>query len=363
MYKVLIVDDEELERKVLAFTLRNSNLPLEIIGEAGSGRDALLQVQAMPPDLVIMDIKMPGMDGIEATKQIKMLDPTIEVIMLTAYGKFSYSQQAIKAQASDYLLKPIQPQQLIQAVAAAFERLALKSFQPGPARNLTKIMEQVRLLNLREARRELDLLLDDVAREHSEIQKTFLHALGWRILVIVEQAALSAGADPLEFTAVEKEQGQALTQVASLQDFRGWGDALLDQCEGLLGTCSEKVDLALVRKAMVYIESHYAEDISLASVAAHVHLSPTYLSRIFSKKAGTRFSDFVIRVRLQAAKQRLSGSGETIEQIANTTGFRSGSYLTYVFKKHEGLTPSEYRAGFLAQDVNMQAQCDSDYGH
>lgn len=136
MYKILLVDDEELERKILSFILQNSCLSIKIVGEAASGREALEKVHLTHPDLIIMDIKMPGIDGIEATRQIKALYPTIEVIILTAYSKFSYSQQAIKAQATDYLLKPIQPQQLIEAVQLAFDRLSHKNSQACPAIDL-----------------------------------------------------------------------------------------------------------------------------------------------------------------------------------------------------------------------------------
>ena len=242
MYKTLLVDDEELERKILCFILENSSLPITIVGDAASGREALDKVHLTHPDLIIMDIKMPGIDGIEATRQIKTLYPSIEVIILTAYSKFSYSQQAIKAQATDYLLKPIQPQQLIEAVKLALDRLSLKRFQPCPA---------------------IDLI----------------------------------------------NQSQVL-----------------------------------VRKAMDYIEANYATNISLNIVAAHVHLSPAYLSRIFNKKTGSGLTEYLAQVRLKNAKQQLRLSTATIDQIAAATGFNSSSYFSAIFKKNEGVTPSEYRA-------------------
>ncbi|MHB1653691.1 MAG: response regulator transcription factor, partial [Desulfitobacteriaceae bacterium] len=283
-------------------------------------------------------IKMPGVDGIEATQQIKALYPTIEVIMLTAYGKFSYSQQAIKAQVGDYLLKPIQPQQLIKAVAEALDRLSLKRFQPGPAVDLAGVGEQVRLANLGEAKRELALILEYMTQGEG------LYSFGWRLLVIVGQAALSAGAKAAEVTEVEQEMAKALSHVSSLESIQGWGESLIEKCMGLAKQDRNTHDLILVRQVMEYIEAHYVEDVSLTTVAAHVHLSPAYLSRIFSKKVGTGFSDYVVSVRLKAGKQRLQKFSETIDQIASALGFSSSSYFSSVFKKYEGVTPSEYRA-------------------
>jgi two-component system response regulator YesN len=346
MYKVLLVDDEELERKILWLTLQNSDLPITILGEAVNGRDALEKVHLTHPDLIIMDIKMPGIDGIEATKQIKALYPSTEVIILTAYGKFSYSQQAIKAQATDYLLKPIQPQQLIEAVKQALNRLSHKKFQPGPAVDFTKLEEQVKAGDLGEGKRQLALLFGNLVKVEPTPSTTLLYSFGLRLMVIVLQAALSAGADPAEVTSIENDLAQDLSHISAHEALKSWGDVLLEKCIGLLGSAIQQHNqaLLLIRKAMDYIEANYADNISLNLVAKHVHLSPAYLSRIFNKKTGVSFTDYLTQVRLKKAKHQLRMSTETIDQIAIVTGFNSSSYFSAIFKKYEGLTPSEYRA-------------------
>ncbi|KUO70253.1 MAG: AraC family transcriptional regulator [Desulfosporosinus sp. BRH_c37] len=345
MYKVLLVDDEELERKILWLTLQNSDLPITILGEAASGREALEIVHLTHPDLIIMDIKMPGIDGIEATRQIKARYPATEVIILTAYGKFSYSQQAIKAQATDYLLKPIQPQELIEAVKQALDRLSLKKFQPSPALDLTGLEEQVKTGNLKEGKRQLSLLLELLATTKHTPITTILNSFGLRLMVIVVQAALSAGADPAKLTLIENDLAQDLSHISSLEGIRSWGEIMLERCIGLLGSNQQLNQIqVLVRKAMDYIELNYANNISLNLVATHVHLSPAYLSRIFNEKTGVGFTEYLTQVRLKKAKQQLRMSTKTIDEIAIATGFNSSSYFSAIFKKHEGITPSEYRA-------------------
>jgi two-component system response regulator YesN len=345
MYKILLVDDEELERKVLWFTLQNSGLPITLLGEAASGREALDKVHQTRPDLIIMDIKMPGIDGIEATRQIKALYPATEVIILTAYGMFSYSQQAIKAQATDYLLKPIQPQQLIEAVKYALDRISLKKFQSGPAMNLTGLEEQVKTRNLKEGKRQLTLLLELFANTKHTPLTALLNSFGLRLMVIVVQAALSAGADPAMITLIENDLAQDLSHISSLDGLKSWGETMLERCIGLLGSNQQINQIqVLVRQAIDYIEANYANNISLNLVANHVHLSPAYLSRIFNEKTGVGFTEYLAQVRLKKAKQQLRMSTETIDQIAAATGFMSSSYFSAVFKKHEGVTPSEYRS-------------------
>lgn len=347
MCKILLVDDEELERKILWFTLENSGLPITLLAEAASGREAIEKVHAIRPDLIIMDIKMPGIDGIEATRQIKALYPATEILILTAYGKFSYSQQAIKAQATDYLLKPIQPQQLITAVSYALNRLSLKRFQPGPTMDFKKLEEQVKSGNLIEGKRDLTLLLELLAQTKNTPLQALLNSFGVRLMVIVVQAALSSGADPTKLASIENELAQDLSHLASLEGLRSWGENMLEKCIGLLASKQQTSQVQiLVRKAMDYIELNYANSISLNLVAAYVHLSPAYLCRIFNEKTGVGFTEYLTRVRLNKAKQQLRMSTDTIDQIAAATGFSSSSYFSAIFKKHEGLTPSEFRASY-----------------
>lgn len=351
MYTILLVDDEELERKALWFNLQNSGLPITILGEAASGREALDIVHHSRPDLIIMDIKMPGIDGIETTRQIKTLYPDTEVIILTAYGMFSYSQQAIKAQATDYLLKPIKPEQLIEAVKYALDRISSKKLHYGPAIDLTELEEQVKTGNLIEGKRQLSLLLDLLAAKPTPMPK--LNSFGLRLMIIVVQAALSSGADPAKITLIENNLAQDLLHISSLEEIKSWGEILLEKCIDLLSSNQRTSQIqVLVRQAMNYIESNYGYNISLNSAAAHVHLSPAYLSRIFNEKTSVGFTEYLTLVRLKKAKQQLRMSNETIDQIAFSTGFKSSSYFSAVFKKHEGITPTEYRAN----DINKETK-------
>ncbi len=342
LYKILLVDDEELERKVLSFTLQNSGLPVEIAGEASSGREGLKLAGLIKPDIIIMDIKMPGIDGIEATRRIKEIYPVAEIIILTAYGRFSFSQQAIKAQASDYLLKPVQPQQLIESVRQAIDKLAQR-FQPGPLLDLARLEEQVKAGSLQEAKRQFHLLVELLAAKEPALSPALLSSFGLRVLVIAVQAVLSAGADPAKAEKLESELAQDLARVGSRAGLSAWGEGMLEKSI-LLQSQKPINDLIPVRKAIAYMEERFASELSLSSVAAKVHLSPAYLSRIFTKQTGLGFTEYLIKLRLKHAKHLLRTSDETIEQVAEAAGFSSNSYFTAVFKKHEGVTPSEYRA-------------------
>jgi two-component system, LytTR family, response regulator AlgR len=117
--RVLIVDDEAPARHRLRDVLADcaGELPVEIVGEAGNGLDALARVQQQPIDVVLLDIRMPGMDGLECAAHLNMLDAPPAIIFCTAYDV--YACQAFDLNAVDYLLKPVRADRLVRALSRA----------------------------------------------------------------------------------------------------------------------------------------------------------------------------------------------------------------------------------------------------
>jgi|HigsolmetaAR203D_1030402.scaffolds.fasta_scaffold00166_26 two-component system response regulator YesN len=116
MTSVLIVDDEKIEREGLAAILRKG-FPDLVIEQARNGKAALrMAEEGFRPDLVLMDIKMPGMDGLETIERMSAIDPDIRYIMVTAYDAFEYARQAIKLGVMDYLLKPSKADEILATV-------------------------------------------------------------------------------------------------------------------------------------------------------------------------------------------------------------------------------------------------------
>jgi two-component system response regulator AlgR len=114
--KVLLVDDEPLARERLRQLM--GGLPgYEICGEAANGLDAIQRVDADHPDIVLLDIRMPGMDGMEAAFHMSSMDNSPAIVFTTAYGE--HALEAFEAQAVDYLLKPVEPERLAQALEKA----------------------------------------------------------------------------------------------------------------------------------------------------------------------------------------------------------------------------------------------------
>ncbi len=119
MYKVVVVDDEVWVRKGIIEAVDWGKLDLECIGEAADGDEAFQMVQDVQPDIVIMDMRMPGMDGVELMKTISENDPNIIIIIVSGYADFEYAKEAVRNRVFDYLLKPINTQELNDILSKA----------------------------------------------------------------------------------------------------------------------------------------------------------------------------------------------------------------------------------------------------
>ena len=113
--RVLLVDDQPLLRTGLA-TILSTEPGVEVVGEASNGREALDQVEALDPDVVCMDVQMPHMDGIEATKALTASEARAAVLILTTFDRDDFLFETLKAGASGFLLKTAGPEQLIHAI-------------------------------------------------------------------------------------------------------------------------------------------------------------------------------------------------------------------------------------------------------
>lgn len=114
MAKILIVDDAAFMRMMIKDILTKNGY--EVVAEAANGVEAVELYKSHQPDLVTMDITMPEMDGIEAVKQIKAINPAAKVIMCSAMGQQSMVMDAIKAGANDFIVKPFQADRVLEAV-------------------------------------------------------------------------------------------------------------------------------------------------------------------------------------------------------------------------------------------------------
>lgn len=246
MYKLLIAEDEPLERLALRKLIERKYRNIELIIEATNGAEAVEKAKTYRPSIILMDIRMPELTGLEAQKRIIKFLTNTKTIIITAYNEFDYAQQAIRYGVTDYLLKPVRPEELYKSIDAAIESL----------QNTTSKWSA-----------------KDVAEDHTK--------------------------DTLE-------------------------------------------------SALEYIEKNYlSSQLTLQTVSQLVHLNPQYFSRLFRKKMGMTFTEYITKLRIEKAKKLLSETNQPIYRIAVEVGFSDPAYFTKVFQKHENISPFKYRQEML----------------
>ncbi|MCP8970035.1 response regulator transcription factor [Ectobacillus ponti] len=521
MLKILIVDDEMLERKAVAKILTASLADAEVVGEAQNGRKAIEMAALHEPDIIFMDIKMPGIDGLQAVKAIKETNETVKFIMVSAYNTFEYAKEAMQQGVKEYILKPSSPQDILAAVERVSAEIAAERKQRQEQQSLRDNLDRAvsiaqkewvssLLLNqvqditfdewgqllgieitsghimlfalepalpaeerqrfcgwLKDALGQLVkkqeimmgpmsdmqvpvLFLDkertqfrataqaivegvlqqfrqagfaaelrigigqsynqahklnqsyheaaaalkqlakttgqpyffsgrqEAAEAQSpsaflEVEKKLLDAVRQgdlnQLLLLFEAFVLQSG-HSLEPAAV-RESFQELFVLVSrmLHEFGISGERtprletndmaqLFEQCKTYLASVTRQVQAwrnnhakGLLHKAKEYIEKHYADLITLEAVAEYVDLSPYYFSKLFKDRFGMTFIDYVTEIRIQRAKEEIADPQKSLKEICFAVGYKDPNYFSRVFKKHTGLSPSQFRRAALHEET------------
>lgn len=187
--RVLIADDEALLRDGLQ-TILNLEEDMEVVGLAADGREAYERAQELQPDVVLLDIRMPGMDGVESLRLIKRALPRTKAVMLTTFNDEDYIVSALAAGADGYLLKDLEGQQLIDAIRrASRDQLML------PAKVAGKLAERLAVLqaidDTKKKMKKLDTDIIDLTPREREIAALMVQGLTNR--EIADHLSLSEG--------------------------------------------------------------------------------------------------------------------------------------------------------------------------
>lgn len=146
--RILIAEDELLERKAMKMFIANNFNDMVIVGEAINGRTAIQLAASTNPDIILMDIKMPGINGLEAIKKIKEADPTIKFILVSAYDSFDYAKEAMQYGIKDYILKPGKKEEIVTSIRRLQKEINIANHEKHQTtallkdRFITKAMQQ-----------------------------------------------------------------------------------------------------------------------------------------------------------------------------------------------------------------------------
>lgn len=359
MYRLMVVDDEPLVIKAITHIIKNNFKELVISATTGNGLEAIKYARDEKPDIIFMDIKLNGLNGLESIKEIIRFLPQSIIIIISAYDDFSFAQRAIKLGVMDYLLKPVNKADIINILSRAInsldnlrmeiqEKMQLKEklmgdsvygFQPPweLERNLLKAIENG---NIDQVRMELKLLYNYLEDGLSllEIKNYFQELIGVIFRVIYEYIPIEKRKD-IQLSTFQRKLSAIL---AKEQLF----ECLKDNLLSLMKIVSPSIRMEtspLIKKACKYIEENYSKDISLEDIADYIAISPNYLCKLFKENYEITIIDYLTRVRINNSINLLKNTDLSIKEIAHHTGYHDSNYFSKVFKKVTGKTPTDFR--------------------
>lgn len=389
MWNLLVVEDEAIVRIGLRVMLDWEALGIAWKAEAANGTEALRAALQEDIHIVMTDIRMPGMDGLELARRLKEQAPHIQIIFFSSFDDFPYVKEAVKLGAVDYLHKPTMEEAEIEA-ALRKAAVNLEQAAAAPAVPLAEDREAFLLKLLEE-----DNAAVPAAADWNRYDPDSLYSSGFRLILIRPGQENEDGAEEIpssgfisfryfvEEHAARQSGGLILAKgqelIWLLPGGAGTGtlkpsDEELEQLDRELGKLlnirmayarSEPYDSILdlrsayrqaaellcaggrvggiVRMAKRFVEEHLLEEVTLSKTADHIHVSVSHLSRIFLKETGRHFSEYVTAKKIERAKQLLRDSNRKVYEIAEELGYANPHYFGKLFKEVTGFTPVEYR--------------------
>ncbi|MDY6304777.1 MAG: response regulator [Oribacterium sp.] len=397
MVKLFLVEDEIVMREGIRKHIAWEKEGIEFAGEAGDGELALPMILSTKPDILLTDIRMPFMDGLQLSELVKKELPETEIIILSGYDDFSYAQKAITCGVSEYLLKPIAPPKLLASLRRVRDRIekrkkeqeAEKSLQERLNSAFTRMSseqqsrateaaaEDVRADAVTDNTKNVDIDLKTLvphATLHSSITdflstgtedevETYLTKLIERvgeknirstifrnyltveICLSIARFIHDQGLPEEEIRECCGDVNAQLLQTSSAEESRAILSTYMKEVIRQRNLNTDKGSESAIQKVVAeYLNQHITDpDVSLESTAAEASMSVSHFSRVFSKVMGQTYTDYVIGRRIGMAKEYLMNSDLRSSEIGFKVGYKDPHYFSATFKKETGMTPTEYR--------------------
>lgn len=335
MFKILLVDDEHLEREALRIILKKYNEKVTVVGEAATGKSALELNRELKPDLIFMDIKMPVMDGIEATEIIKKESKDTKVIVLTAYDDFKYAQRALKSGVEDYILKPARPGDILSIVDKYCDTKVENNPNPVKVEDLVQVIYEEDYKDSKETLKDVVRQLLNQHGQNLEQLKSNAQQIAKKMLEVCEAKGIKG--------VVYANYEGKLNETVNPDTVEAKLFTILDDIFDKVITGKKLEQKTEISVVLNYIEKNFNKGITLEEVAEYVHLSPYYLSKLFKKELEINFVNYVTQRRMEKAKELLRDTDKPVLNIALELSYNEPNYFSKVFKKVVGMTPTEYR--------------------
>ena len=398
MYKVLIVDDEATICRGLRIVIDWNRYGFEVSDYALNGLDALEKAARGKFDVIITDVRMPKVDGLELIRRLKEIDYPAKIIILSGYKDFEYAQAAVEFGVKKYILKPVNPEILVKAIEEVRFEIEEGRKQETAIKESISIIREKLISNLlknetderaiRKRANEVGINIDDrlfqvCLAEVYNVETDKKAAFNPVLRKIIEDAVYSSslgyvieleneklcvlvctdrnGAVPVrsvlagicerirEYAGynIHFAAGNEVTEYNRINEsFRNASGVL--ECKLFGPECCilffDEINTNRTIEAVIkYTREHCHERLSLRSISREFFISPVYLGRLFKSYTGMGYADFVINCKMELAAKLLDNTELMVYEVADKVGYTDYNHFCRVFKSKKGVTPSEFR--------------------
>lgn len=385
MFSIMVVDDEKSVREGLVKYLLKQNALFDEVYSAANGTEALEILGNKRPQIIITDINMPHMNGLEFIEELKKQDREVQIIVLSGYDEFSYAQRAMRNGVEHYLLKPVDRRELI-GLLSQMKDTYLQQRRTKEEHVLDR--ERVQVQQKRLCDRLLNIMMDgpiDRDAWHYELDLMDLWKDGavYGICIMnqapqlgetvcnnhVEQFEKTCRSYQLRYEKLrENERELVFLLVADstskeeklemwvkenrsegwLEPYMKMGSTVRSISEIYISYLSAKKELErqedIAERALKLIQNKWNDStLTLNEIAGKLYISHNYLRTLIKERTGSSFVKYLTEIRLERAAEILQTTELKVQEVARNVGFEDAAYFTRVFTKKYHCSPVKFR--------------------
>ena len=399
MWKLVIADDEPKIRRGIENILNWNEFNIDIVGEAEDGELALEVIQEKTPDIILLDINMPFLNGLNLLQRLEEINNKSIVIIISGYDDFSYAQKALKFNVFDYILKPVNKKSMEDIITKAIYKLNEIERENNYLQWINKqVTENIDALKKTFFSEWLNNKLsdDEVLREMEFFNIDFGKNIGITVIKIVDKLNIEIidkkwNTELLEFAIANllndkfKESNvkfifaddkKNVILVSKIDDMFEWitlgnqleveiskylkCNVIIEQANVSSGILKIKDAYLTIRNSVnekkkcspmalltiKYIEeNYYSNNLNINDVSDRLEVTSSYLSKLLKKETGLSFIEYLTNIRIKKAMYIMEDPTIKIYDVAELVGYSNQHYFCRAFKKVVGFSPTEYKRG------------------
>lgn len=346
MPQVLLVDDNVRALDGLRRHIPWQETGCVCVGTAQNGVEALALCHTLQPDVVITDVKMPQMDGIELCQQLRNTYPDMHLIVISAYDDFGYAQRAMTFGVTNYLLKPIDNQKIseITQLLIAFSQRSHQHTVRLATFFASSVIADLRQALIHANDAQVHLLLNQCLHDDG-VNLRDAKEMATNLVAALYHHVSHIGLPP---NIIGKNLSESLAALQTFHTLRSVNNYVSSQyqwvCQHVALHRNPSTE-QIVTRIQTYICQNFTDAaISTYALAQKFHLSQSYLCQIYRTYAQTNINTTITQLRIDYACQLLTNDSTiAIAEVSKLVGYLDAQYFAKVFRRIKGLTPSEYR--------------------